>query len=407
MQNTDVVTGDPTVIPLLKQDKNALFVTVINLNVPLATGIDDPNRRGVATAIDRIKFGAGGDGATVIHELTALDDKGLNDALAQIEGQIHASVIQAAVLDADTFTDFAKTQASQGREIGEVGRLHWWTQFNCQHANYKGNSSAQGGSADVCAGAGGADHNFNEHWMVGGGGGFGKGTLGLGAGLGSSDYHAPRAFGYGGWKPKNFGIRFGGSASKSSYKTQRQIQFAATLPQDLGGEALTGGIDRQAQSTQQGTSSDQWSELHDSRKAGTYTFEGLVGIRHARFSRQGWSETGADSLSLEGQADQSLTLNETDIKISGYRRSGTFRPFFETFFRHELTNAQTLTELSFAGAANSNFQIAGLPVPGNTYSGKIGASMMLRFAGQLTAEYSFLTSAAETRQSVGVRFRFK
>jgi uncharacterized protein with beta-barrel porin domain len=316
-------------------------------------------------------------------------------------------VIQAAVLDADTFTDFAKTQASQGREIGETGRVHWWTQFNCQHANYKGSSAAQGGSANVCAGAGGADHNFNEHWMVGGGGGFGKGTLGLGGGLGSSDYHAPRAFGYGGWRPKNFGIRFGGSASKSSYTTQRQIQFAATLPQDLGGEALTGGIDRQAQSTQQGTSSDQWSELHDSRKVGTYTFEGLVGIRHARFSRQGWTETGADSLSLEGQADQSLTLNETDIKISGHRRSGTFRPFFETFYRHELSNAQTITELSFAAAANSNFQIAGLPVPGNTYSGKIGASMMLRFAGQLTAEYSFLTSSAETRQSVGLHFRFK
>jgi len=407
MQNTDVVTPDSTIIPLLKQDKNALFVTVINLNVPLATGISDPSRRGVADAIDRIKFGASGDGATVIHELTALDDKGLNDALAQIEGQIHASVIQAAVLDADAFTDFAKTQASQGREVGETGRVHWWTQFNCQHANYKGSSAAQGGFANVCAGAGGADHNFNEHWMVGGGGGFGKGTLGLGGGLGSSDYHAPRAFGYGGWRPKNFGIRFGGSASKSSYKTQRQIQFAATLPQDLGGEALTGGIDRQAQSTQQGTSSDQWSELHDSRKVGTYTFEGLVGIRHARFSRQGWTETGADSLSLEGQADQSLTLNETDVKISGYRRSGTFRPFFETFYRHELSNAQTITELSFAAAANSNFQITGLPVPGNTYSGKIGASMMLRFAGQLTAEYSFLTSSAETRQSVGLHFRFK
>src|SRR5262249_3607320 len=108
MQNTDVVTPDSTIIPLLKQDQNALFVTVINLNIPLVTGISDPSRRGVADAIDRIKFGATGDRATVIHELTALDDKGLNDALGQIEGQIHASVLQAAVLDADTFTDFAK-----------------------------------------------------------------------------------------------------------------------------------------------------------------------------------------------------------------------------------------------------------------------------------------------------------
>ena len=74
--------------------------------------------------------------------------------------------------------------------------------------------------------------------------------------------------------------------------------------------------------------------------------------------------------------------------------------------RHELTNAQTSTALSFAGAPNSNFTIAGLPVAGNTYSGKLGSTMMLRF-GALTAEYSYLHSSVETRQSFSLRVRFK
>jgi fibronectin-binding autotransporter adhesin len=405
MQNADVVSADPNVVPLLKEDRNALFVTLVNLNVPLAAPTADPNRRGVADAIDRIKFGATGDRAMVIKELTALDDAGLNAALEQIEGQIHASALQTAVLDADAFTEIARTQAGTAREPDQSGSVQFWTDFNCQSANYKGSSSTQGGSANACSGAGGADRTISDHWMLGGGGGFGSGSIGLG-GLGSSDYHAPRALGYAGWRPKTFGIHFGGSIAKSSYKTQRPIQFAATLPTDLGGEMITGGVDRQAQSTQQGTSSDSWSEIQDSRKIHTYTIEGLLGIRHARFSRQGWTESGADSLSLEGQANQSLALTETDVKIHMYRRSGTFRPFFETYYRHELTNAQTSTALSFAGAPNSNFTIAGLPVAGNTYSGKLGSTMMLRF-GALTAEYSYLHSSIETRQSFSLHVRFK
>jgi hypothetical protein len=407
LQNADVVTPDPTVIPILKHDQNDLIVTVLNLNVPLATATVGGNRGKVAGAIDRIKFGATGDLAFVIHELTALDDAGLNKALDQVGGQIHASALQTAVIEADALTEIARTQAGQAREVGESGQVHFWTQFNCQHASYKGNGDAQGGSADVCTGAGGADRVLSDHWMVGGGGGFGSGSLGLNGSLGSSDYHAPRAFGYGGWRPKtSFGVRFGGSFAKSSYTTQRPIQFVATLPTDLGGEALTGGVDRQAGSNQTGTSSDTWSEISDNRKVKTYTIEGLVGFRHARFSRQGWTETGADSLSLSGDANQTLALTETDVRVHTYRRTGTFRPFFLAFYRRELTNAQTATELSFAGAGNSNFTILGLPVPGNTYSAQGGATMILRL-GQLSGEYTFLHSSNETRQSLGLRFRFK
>ena len=51
MQNTEVTTGDPNVVPVLKQDKNALYVTLLNLNVPLDRGgVPQP---GVGVARDR------------------------------------------------------------------------------------------------------------------------------------------------------------------------------------------------------------------------------------------------------------------------------------------------------------------------------------------------------------------
>jgi uncharacterized protein YhjY with autotransporter beta-barrel domain len=144
--------------------------------------------------------------------------------------------------------------------------------------------------------------------------------------------------------------------------------------------------------------------VHDSRKVGTYTYEGTLSIRHARFTRGGWNETGAQSLSL-GSADQTLTLNETDVRLHGFRRTGTFRPYFEVFYRRQLTEGATTTDLSFADAPNNTFSVQGLPVPGNTYSGKAGASMKLRF-GMMTFEYSFLHSSVESRQGVSLHFRF-
>jgi autotransporter-associated beta strand protein len=402
LQNADVTSGDPTVSVVLTPNQNSLIVTLLNLNIPLASVTTGGNAGSVAKVLDKLKFGATGDRAFVINELTALNDTQLNAALNEVAGQIHASAIQATVLDTDAFFELVRDQV-QAREAEEHGAIHFWTQFNCQHASYKDTTATSGGDANVCGGGGGADRGLGDQWLVGGGGGFGGGTLGLG-GFGSTDYHAPRAFGYAGWKPKNFGVRFGSSIARSSYKTQRPIEFVATLPVDLGGQPLDAGVDRQAQSNQKGTSSDQWSEIHDSRKKGTYTYEGTLSIRHARFTRGGWDESGAQSLSL-GAASQTLTLNETDIRLHGFRREGTFRPFFDVLYRRQLTNGATTTDLNFADTPNSTFSVQGIPVPGNTYSGRGGATMKLR-VGQLTLEYSFLHSSAETRQSVGLHFRF-
>src|SRR6185503_3340890 len=98
MVNSDVITADANVVPVLKQDRNSLFVTLLNLNVPLGL-VSSPRTVSVADAIDRSKFGAGGDAQFVVRELTGLNDAALGNALEQIAGQLHPTVLQTAVID--------------------------------------------------------------------------------------------------------------------------------------------------------------------------------------------------------------------------------------------------------------------------------------------------------------------
>ena len=401
--NSDVVTGDSAVVPVLNQSRNDLFVTLLNLHVPLGSVAKAPNLSGVAAAIDRSKFSVDGDAAFVVRELTALDDAGLNGALEQVGGQLHATVLQTAVLDAESIADLVRDQAA-ARDLDGSEDVRWWAESGCQRAHFKATDRARGGGATVCAGAGGADKRLSDRWSIGGGGSFTGGNLGIG-GLGSGDYKAPRAFGYVGYQPRAFGLHGGGSVSKSSYNTTRPIVFQATLPIDLGGQPLTEGVDRTAESEQQGATSDTWSEIHDSRKIHEYTIEGTLGVRHVRISRSAFSETGAISLSLNG-ADEVISLTQTDVKIHGFRRSGRYRPFFDATYRRELAEGRTEADMNLSGFPASDFIVEGIGVPASTYSGRVGLTLDT-FLGQATMVYEYKQAPGERRQSAGLRVRFK
>jgi uncharacterized protein with beta-barrel porin domain len=222
--------------------------------------------------------------------------------------------------------------------------------------------------------------------------------------MGSGDYQAPRAFGYVGYKPNRFGIRGGGSAAHSSYKTKRQIVFQALLPTELGGAPLMEGIDRTAESEQSGATTDSWGEVQDSRKLKTYTFEALLGIRHQRISRSSFSETGALSLSLDA-LEQVINLTQTDIRLHAWRREGSYRPFFNFNYRRELAEGDSTTDLTFSGFPNSDFQVQGIGVPANTFSGKFGVTFVPLF-GEATFTYEFKAAQGQRRQTAGVRVRF-
>jgi hypothetical protein len=229
--------------------------------------------------------------------------------------------------------------------------------------------------------------------------------MGLRGLSGDTDFRAPRAFGYVGYKPAEFGLRGGGSTSHVTYKKKRRVAFAATLPAEFGAGPLTGGVDRQAESEEAGLVSDAWSEYDDSVGVKTYVLDWMVGFRQARFSRGGFSESGAAGLALTAP-EQILTLRHSDVKLHLWRKSGTYRPYVETMFRRELTDGTTDMAMRFADEPDSDFTVDGVPVPGNLFAGRAGLTMMTRL-GAWTVEYALRKAAGQTRQTADMRIRFK
>src|SRR4029079_15626669 len=162
-----------------------------------------PGTSSVAGAIDRSKFGAGGDAQFVVRELTGLNDAALGNALEEIAGQLHPTVLQTAVIDTDLVNDVVREQL-QARDMEGIADIRWWGETACKHATFKPNDNARGGPANLCTGAGGADRRLSDRWTIGAGGSWTGGNMGLGS-MGSGDYTPPPGLWYRGHKPHSTG----------------------------------------------------------------------------------------------------------------------------------------------------------------------------------------------------------
>jgi autotransporter-associated beta strand protein len=411
MTGATASTQNPLLLPSLRQDSNSLFVTLINLGLPLATAASTGNAASVATAIDQFKVNASGDVGFIARELSALDDGALNDALRLVAGEVHASSLQVAIRDGESFTDMirnelaARDRESQGAYFAQGQTVRWWSQIGGEHSSFDGAGGASGGTVKVGTGAGGFDWKPSDRWIIGGGAGFGLGSLSLDELPGSTDIKSPRAFGYAGFRPGGFGLKAGGSFARSKSKTDRRIAFAARLPEELGGGLLTDGVNREALSEEIALSSDQWSEYDDDTDVKTYRLEWFVGLRRAQFGRQGFTESGAGALSLL-LPDQTFTLRQADVTVHLWRRERDVRPFFEALYRREMTSGRTTTRLEFADVPGSAFTIEGLPVPGHTFSGRTGVTLMT-WLGAWTFEYQARYATGHFAHAGDVRVRFK
>ena len=324
---------------------------------------------------------------------------------------MHASALQVLVRDSEGFTDMirnelaARDRESEGPYFSDGQSVRWWSQIGGERNNFDGTAGVSGGTINVGTGAGGFDWKLSDRWTFGGGAGFGLGTLSLKDRPASTDFKAPRAFGYAGFRPGGFGLKAGGSFARSTSKTRRNIIFRAVLPQELGGAFLTDGVNRDAASEEIALVSDQWSEYDDELDVKTYRLEWFVGLRRAQFGRKGFTENGAGALSLL-LPDQTFTLRQADVKVHVWRTERDIRPFFEALYRREMTNGRTTTRLEFADVPGSAFTIEGLPVPGHTVSGRAGVTLMT-WLGAWTFEYQARYATGHFAHAGDVRVRFK
>ncbi len=414
MSGTDVSNLSSTLVPVLSTNTNTLFVTLLNYAIPLAGTATLPNAVAVARAIDNVKIGSTGDLGGVIREVTAIDDAHLNGALTSLAGEIHASEQRLSIQDSQSVTDMLRTELSEFEHDAEDtpgytargGQPHVWYQVTGEHATFR-SGEFSGATANVGGGAGGVDFMPTSRWSVGGGGSLSLGGLALTDISGSSQMTAPRAFGYSGLSFGPFHIHGGGSAARSSYSTTRQIAFAAIVATADGQVApLSDGVNRTADSDETGVTRDAWSEFQDTTKFHSWTLDSKIGVRAAHYSRNGFSETGANAVSLDGNPD-AMSTRESDVNIHLFRRSGTWRPRVLLDFRRQLGDEAPTADVQFAGRTDSQFVVNGLPVPRNAFQGLFGLTMRSGSGLEFTLEYETEQAPDEAHNAVHFRMRFR
>ena len=370
-------SSNPLYVPVLNPGRNALVVTILNLGIPLGGDVTSPSARSVGDVLDRFKDDPTDDQQTVIRELTGLSDGDLDRALRQISGEAHASFVQIGVRDAEANNDLIRQHISSRRRDVRPGAdlgASWWGQMGGEHTRLKNAAGDQVGAIDLGSGTGGMDYHPSDRWTFGLGAGLSGGGINITDLISSGDILSPRAFGYAGWRPGDFGGFTGGATfARQDMDTTRRIVFQGRLPDELGGDPIGEGIDREAQAEEVTLVKDQWTDWDDEHEFGTYSLSYVLGYRRATFTRRGFIESGADSLSL-AMPEQTLKLRQANALVNVWRREGDFQPFGEFLYRREFTDGRTTTQLEFPDAGDSRFSVEGLPAPQNVVRLQLGAT---------------------------------
>jgi uncharacterized protein YhjY with autotransporter beta-barrel domain len=250
----------------------------------------------------------------------------------------------------------------------------------------------------------GADWTLTDRWGFGLGGGYTQGNLALHGLAESSDHTAPRAFGYVGYARSRWNAHVGASLARNAFAIRRTFLFTARLPEALGGRPVFGGVDREATSRSAGVTTEVWGDWAFPVRLGAWAFRPTTGLRYARYARRGWTETGADALSLSAP-DQALASAQADVGLHVSRAAGPFRPNASAAYRRELTEGRTATTLRLSDRADGVFVVNGLLFPRNALTARTGFTFQTgRF--DVSLAYEARHAPSQTRQAIqfGVGF---
>ena len=247
---------------------------------------------------------------------------------------------------------------------------HLWTRVQTGRTSFD-TGVTHGGESDLFRVAAGMDWSLGDRWLAGAGGGYATGSLTL-DGLGdSSDYAAPRGFGYVGYVHDRWAARGGVSIAPAVYPRERAFHFVARLPGAFGGAPIFGGVNRRASSQATGLSSELWGDWDTPIQLNGWTLRPAASFRYARYSFQAWQESGADSLSLSAP-DRAISSVQAGAGVHLMRSVGRFRPTVSTAYRRELADGRNATTIQILDGSQGLFLVDGLRLAKNTISVRPG-----------------------------------
>jgi len=319
--------------------------------------------------------------------------------------------VQLAALDAEANADAVreKIAANGGVETATAASLRTtsspvWGRLQTAHTSFAATDAAHGAAADLSGFVLGDEWAFGDRWSVGAGGGYSTGRINLDGVDQSSGYKAPRAFGY----VARGGVRWtadaGAGLAHNTYDIKRSFAFVARLPDAFGGAPLFGGVSRSAAAVSGGTSSDAWADLGMPTGIGSWMLQPGVGVRFARYGRDGSTETGADALSLTAAAD-AVRSAQLDLGLRASRRRGLVRPSASVSYRRELTDGRNAETLQLADEPGSASVTNGIPFARSAVALHAGVSLASGRVA-LTLAYDGREAAGQTRHALQFGMQF-
>ena len=398
--NAVAVPANSTLEAWVISNPGAAALTVVNTELPLGSFATTTSGAAVGAALDRVRHDANGDLATVTRELLALEDAGLDRALGAIAGVIHASTGQLAALDGEALMEMVREQAD-GR-ADSVKSRRTWARLQALDSGFDSNSSRHG-RAQLSQVVLATEWNATSNWIAGIGGGYTTGSLALDEVSESSQYEAPRGFGYLGYAGRRSTVYVGGGIARSAYHVRRRVHFTALLPEAFGSQPVFGGVDREATSAPSELATDVWGEWSLSNRFGAWSISPIVGARYARSSRQAWAEAGAGSLSLSAPAFVGESFH-ADLGARVGRAIGRFRPTVSIGHRRQLTQGPAaMIQLSDRG--EGFYSVHGAQLTADHLTTKAGLMYAAGDVG-LSLVYEVRSARTPARQTLrfGVEF---
>jgi uncharacterized protein with beta-barrel porin domain len=272
-----------------------------------------------------------------------------------------------------------------------------WARYQAQGTAFAA-GAAHGAATQISGFALGAELTPADRWLLGIGGGYTNGRLTLDGLAESSDYTAPRAFGYVGYAPSRWVAHVGASLARSSYAVDRTFAFTARLPEVFGGAPIFSGVDREAISTPAGLATDVWGDWALPFRLRAWAVRPSAGLRYARYARRAWTESGADMLSLSAPA-QAIASAQADVGVRVARARGRFRPSASAAYRRELTEGRTSTLLQLSDRADGVFVVDGLLLARDTLTARTGFMLQVDYF-DLALAYEARHAPHQTRHGI-------
>ena len=377
---------------------STLNLMLVRNDVDFASFASSPNGSAVGAALAEARAGASGDLLFVTREIGALEtDAEVAAALDRITGAAHASVAGISRIGTTDALDVLTSRLA--------ARSGWWLQGFGSALRLEPDVDPLASATDIRGALAGYDRGFGP-MRIGVAAGYQDTGVDASGGLDRIDGRAYRAALYGQYRAGRLFVDGVLAAASHAIRGSRGIDFAARLDPRFGGGLLFGGVSRTAAFDYGALELAAAADAGYAVTLGPLTLEPAAGLQVTRFAREGFTESGADSLDLSA-ADASTSGLAARARLSVERTVDRAAPRWlspraSVRYTRELGDRAVPFAATIAGAA---FTAGGFAIPQSLLAAQAGIAAGFG-AVTLSIDYRAAVAAGHRHHLISAGFGF-